>query len=121
MALTRAVVDAASGPVIAAGSVASLGQIADLEAAGAWGFTIGGAIFENRLPGGPSIAARWDHVAARPCRSAASSTMAHVWVPSTASAVMAWPARASTALAPSPASSHSPPPVPTRIFCSMIG
>ncbi|MFL5859238.1 MAG: 1-(5-phosphoribosyl)-5-((5-phosphoribosylamino)methylideneamino)imidazole-4-carboxamide isomerase [Solirubrobacteraceae bacterium] len=56
VALTRAVVDAADGPVIAAGSVASLGQIADLERAGAWGFTIGGAIFEHRLPGGPTIA-----------------------------------------------------------------
>ncbi len=54
--LTRAVVDAASGPVIAAGSVASVAQIRTLEAAGAWGFTIGGAIFEGRLPGGPSVA-----------------------------------------------------------------
>jgi hypothetical protein len=54
-ALTRAVVDAASGPVIAAGSVASLEQIATLDAAGAWGFTIGGAIFEGKLPGGPSL------------------------------------------------------------------
>lgn len=56
VALTRAVVDAAHGPVIAAGSVASVAQIADLEEAGAWGFTIGSAIFENRLPRGPSIA-----------------------------------------------------------------
>jgi hypothetical protein len=54
--LTRAVVQAASGPVIAAGSVASTGQIRALDQAGAWGFTIGGAIFEGRLPGGPSIA-----------------------------------------------------------------
>jgi hypothetical protein len=54
--LTRAVVEAASGPVIAAGSVASVAQIEALEAAGAWGFTIGGAIFEGRLPGGPSVA-----------------------------------------------------------------
>jgi hypothetical protein len=54
--LTRAVVQAASGPVIAAGSVASTAQIAALDQAGAWGFTIGGAIFEDRLPGGPSIA-----------------------------------------------------------------
>ena len=54
-ALTRAVVDASAGPVIAAGSVASVEQIATLDAAGAWGFTIGGAIFEGRLPGGPSI------------------------------------------------------------------
>jgi len=53
--LTRAVVQAASGPVIAAGSVATVAQIRTLEAAGAWGFTIGGAIFEGRLPGGPSV------------------------------------------------------------------
>jgi hypothetical protein len=56
VALTRAVVEAADGPVIAAGSVASLEQISDLETAGAWGFTIGGAIFEQRLPGGPTVA-----------------------------------------------------------------
>jgi hypothetical protein len=55
-ALTRAVVDASAGPVIAAGSVASVAQIQALEGAGAWGFTIGGAIFEGRLPGGPSVA-----------------------------------------------------------------
>jgi hypothetical protein len=54
-ALTRAVVQASAGPVIAAGSVATLEQIATLEQAGAWGFTIGGAIFEGRLPGGPSV------------------------------------------------------------------
>jgi len=53
--LTRAVVAAASGPVIAAGSVASVAQIRALDDAGAWGFTIGGAIFEGRLPGGPSV------------------------------------------------------------------
>ena len=53
--LTRAVVQASAGPVIAAGSVASVEQIATLDAAGAWGFTIGGAIFEGRLPGGPAI------------------------------------------------------------------
>jgi phosphoribosylformimino-5-aminoimidazole carboxamide ribonucleotide (ProFAR) isomerase len=42
--------------VIAAGSVATLDQISELEAAGAWGFTIGSAIFERRLPGGPTVA-----------------------------------------------------------------
>jgi len=57
-ALTRAVVQASAGPVIAAGSVASVEQIATLDAAGAWGFTIGGAVFEGRLPGGPSISAQ---------------------------------------------------------------
>ena len=56
VALTRAVAEAADGPVIAAGSVATLEQIAALEGAGAWGFTIGGAIFERRLPGGPTVA-----------------------------------------------------------------
>ena len=55
-ALTRAVADAADGPVIAAGSVATIEQIGVLEEAGAWGFTIGSAIFEERLPGGPSVA-----------------------------------------------------------------
>jgi hypothetical protein len=56
LALTRAVVDVVDGPVIAAGSVAALEQVVDLQAAGAWGFTIGGAIFEGRLPGGPMVA-----------------------------------------------------------------
>jgi hypothetical protein len=54
--LTRAVVASSAGPVIAAGSVASTEQIAVLAGAGAWGFTIGGAIFEGLLPGGPSVA-----------------------------------------------------------------
>jgi hypothetical protein len=54
--LTRAVVQAAAGPVIAAGSVVSTEQIRVLDEAGAWGFTIGGAIFEGRLPSGPSVA-----------------------------------------------------------------
>jgi len=62
--LTRAVVAASAGPVIAAGSVASVQQIAALDGAGAWGFTIGGAIFEGRLPGGPSIADQIRHVLA---------------------------------------------------------
>jgi hypothetical protein len=53
--LTRAVAEAADGPVIAAGSVASVAQIRALRDAGAWGFTIGGAIFEDRLPGGPGV------------------------------------------------------------------
>jgi hypothetical protein len=63
VALTRAV--AASGPVIAAGSVVSLEQVAALEDAGAWGFTIGSAIFANRLPGGPSVEGQIAAVLAR--------------------------------------------------------
>lgn len=71
--LTAAVVRAAAGPVIAAGSVASVGQIKALEAAGAWGFTIGGAIFDGRLPGGPSIAGQIRQVLAA-CTAAAAGT-----------------------------------------------
>jgi hypothetical protein len=56
VSLVRAVVTAASGPVIVAGSVASLQQIRDIAASGAWGFTIGGAVLEGLLPGGPDIA-----------------------------------------------------------------
>ena len=55
VALTKAVVDAAAGPVVAAGSVDSEERIRALAGAGAWAFTIGGAIFEGRLPGAPSI------------------------------------------------------------------
>lgn len=54
-ALVRAVVDAASGPVIAAGSVDSATRINALADAGAWAYTIGGAIFDGRLPAGPSV------------------------------------------------------------------
>lgn len=60
--LTRQVVDAVSGPVIAAGSVASVGQIQALDGAGAWGFTIGGAIFDGLLPGGPAIKGQIEEV-----------------------------------------------------------
>jgi hypothetical protein len=54
-ALVRAVVGAASGPVIAAGSVDSAERIQALTDAGAWAFTIGGAIFDRKLPAGPSV------------------------------------------------------------------
>lgn len=49
--LTAAVVKASHGPVIAAGSVVSEAQIKGLAEAGAWGFTIGGAVFDGILPG----------------------------------------------------------------------
>lgn len=58
IALTREVVDASAGPVIVAGSIATAEQIRLVASAGAWGFTIGGAIFEGRLPGGPDLAAQ---------------------------------------------------------------
>ena len=54
-ALVRAVVSATAGPVIAAGSVDSAERIDALAAAGAWAFTIGGAIFDRRLPAGQTI------------------------------------------------------------------
>lgn len=54
-ALVRAVVASSAGPVIAAGSVDSAERIDALAAAGAWAYTIGGAIFDGRLPAGPSV------------------------------------------------------------------
>ena len=42
--------------MIAAGSVVDFEQIARSTRAGAWGFTIGSAIFEDKLPGGPDVA-----------------------------------------------------------------
>jgi hypothetical protein len=54
-ALTSAVVDASPGPVIAAGSVEAEAQIQLLARSGAWAFTIGSAIFEGLLPGGPAF------------------------------------------------------------------
>ncbi len=56
--LVKTVVAASSGPVIVAGSVVGADQIRALDAAGAWGFTIGSAIIEGLLPGGPDIAAQ---------------------------------------------------------------
>ena len=56
IALTQSVVEAVDGPVIVAGSIKSLDQIAAVGEAGAWGFTIGGAIFDRLLPGGPTVA-----------------------------------------------------------------
>jgi hypothetical protein len=53
--LTAAVVKAVKGPVIAAGSVVSQAQIDGLAKAGAWGFTIGGAIFDGVLPGDKDV------------------------------------------------------------------
>ncbi len=50
--LTRAVVSSTRGPVVAAGSVVTRDQVVGLKQAGAAAFTIGSAIFDNRLPGG---------------------------------------------------------------------
>lgn len=64
VALTRQVVQAASGPVIVAGSIVGAEQIRAVADAGAWGFTIGGAIFEERLPGAPSVREQVERVLA---------------------------------------------------------
>ena len=61
-ALATAVNASASGPVIAAGSVDSLERIAALRRIGVWGFTIGGAIFEGRFAGAPSVPAQIETV-----------------------------------------------------------
>jgi uncharacterized protein related to proFAR isomerase len=60
--LTRAVVGASAGPVIAAGSVVHDEQIAMLASTGAWGFTIGSAIFDGLFPGAPDVADQVRHV-----------------------------------------------------------
>jgi uncharacterized protein related to proFAR isomerase len=48
-------VEASAGPVVVAGSIDSAERIATVTRLGAWGFTIGGAIFERTLPAGPSV------------------------------------------------------------------
>lgn len=53
LALVEAVVAAIAEPVIVAGSVTSTEQVTAILARGAWAFTIGSAIFEGLLPGGP--------------------------------------------------------------------
>jgi hypothetical protein len=60
--LVGAVVAAAKAPVIVAGSLDSEERITAVAKAGAWGFTIGQAIFTGRLPGAPSIVAQVDWV-----------------------------------------------------------
>ena len=46
-ALIRAVVDAVSIPIVAAGSIASEERIKTVAELGVWGFTVGSAVFEN--------------------------------------------------------------------------
>jgi hypothetical protein len=55
-ALIREVVRRSSGPVIVAGSIASIDRVLAVCEAGAWGYTIGSAIFDGLLPGAPSVA-----------------------------------------------------------------
>ena len=53
--LIRKVTASSSGPVIVAGSIASIDRAVAVGDAGAWGYTIGSAIFDGLLPGAPSI------------------------------------------------------------------
>jgi hypothetical protein len=71
-ALTAAVRERSAGPVIAAGSVDSLERIAALQRIGVWGFTIGGAIFDGKFAGAPSIAAQVETVLAAVAAGSAS-------------------------------------------------
>lgn len=73
VALTREVVEASHGPVIVAGSIVGAEQIRAVAEAGAWGFTIGGAIFEGKLPGAPSVVAQVREVLAI-CETERAST-----------------------------------------------
>ena len=62
--LLKEVVRAVEIPVVSAGSIASFERIAEVQEAGAWGFTIGSAFFEEAfVPGGSlgdNISAVWN-------------------------------------------------------------
>jgi len=51
----RRVIAKSQAPVIVAGSISTPQQIALISAAGAWGFTIGSAIFNRLMPGGLDV------------------------------------------------------------------
>ena len=69
-----AVVRAASGPVVVAGSIVSEAQIRSLTKLGAWGFTIGGAAFETALPAEPTVRAQVEWALATAARAAEAPT-----------------------------------------------
>jgi hypothetical protein len=48
-ALLRAVVAATSVPVVSAGSIGSYKRLAEVRDSGAWGFTIGSALFDKKF------------------------------------------------------------------------
>jgi hypothetical protein len=53
-----AVVRASAAPIVVAGSIVSAEQIAAVTSLGAWGFTIGGAVFEFALPAAATLRAQ---------------------------------------------------------------
>jgi hypothetical protein len=77
VALIREVVRRSSGPVIVAGSIASIERVRAVSEAGAWGYTIGSAVFDGLLPGAPSVSDQVRHVleeTARPSAGASGET-----------------------------------------------
>ncbi len=60
--LIKEVVAASAGPVIAAGSIDTLERIQGLDRLGAWAFTVGSAIFENRFPAAHNVRAQTEYV-----------------------------------------------------------
>lgn len=62
--LVRRVVDSVDVPVIVAGSVADVDRIGVIATAGAWGFTVGGAVFDRRFVPGGSLADQLAAIAA---------------------------------------------------------
>ena len=74
IALIREVVRRSSGPVIVAGSIASIDRVRAVSEAGAWGYTIGSAIFDGLLPGAPSIADQVRHVLEQTAQSSADAS-----------------------------------------------
>lgn len=53
--ITEAVVGRSRLPVVIAGSIDSPERIDEVIKSGAWGFTVGGAIFAHRFPAGPTV------------------------------------------------------------------
>ncbi len=57
--------------MIVAGSIASIDRVLAVSEAGAWGYTIGSAIFDGLLPGAPSIVDQVRHVLEETAQSSA--------------------------------------------------
>lgn len=62
--LIAKVVAASQVPVVVAGSIADVSQIATVSSAGAWAFTVGSALFDRRFVPGGSLRAQVDAVCA---------------------------------------------------------
>ena len=62
--LIAKVVATSEVPVVVAGSIADVSQIATVNSAGAWAFTVGSALFERRFVPGGSVRAQVDAVCA---------------------------------------------------------